>query len=230
MRCQVCFKEVFTNDNLCDDCKKDLPFIKKGHYCKHCGRVTKIDGEYCDVCKNKLTAIDVGRSIFSYDGHGSRLVTLYKFHGRRYLKKFFAEEMYKIYIEDGIRDYSPNLIVYVPMTKKAERKRGFNQSLWLAEEFSKLTRIPISHSIVKVKETAHQVGLNRKERLENLQGAFHLKSKKEFFGKTVIIVDDVTTTGATAEMVAEKLKSAGAKRVILMTIASVGYIKNEGDK
>ena len=182
------------------------------------------------MCKNNLTAIDVGRSVFSYEGQGLRLVTTYKFHGRRYLKNFFAEELYKIYIEDGIRDFSPDLIVYVPMTKKAERRRGFNQGLWLAEEFSKLTRIPISHSIIKIKETPHQVGLNRKQRLENLDGAFHLKSRKEFLGKTVIIVDDVTTTGATAEKIAQKLKSAGAKRVILMTVASVGYIKNQGEK
>ena len=75
--------------------------------------------------------------------------------------------------------------------------------------------------IIKVKETKRQATLSRDDRLKNLKGAFRVKNKKEIKDKTVLIVDDVTTTGATGEAVAEKLKKAGAKAVYLLTVASL---------
>ena len=110
--------------------------------------------------------------------------------------------------------------VYVPMTEKALKKRGYNQSKLLAEALSLKTEVPVLDCVVKVKETKRQATLKRGERLKNLKEAFRVCDKKAVKDKTIVLVDDVTTTGATAEVIAERLKSAGAKLVYLITVAS----------
>ncbi len=226
LRCVSCRTDIFDDGYLCPDCQEKLPFISKGNYCRHCGRKTAIMTNYCDTCKNVLTNIDLGRSVFSYEDDIVRLVTGYKFRDNRYLKTFFATEMCKK-VKDA--DITADLITYVPMTDKAKKQRGFNQSEYLARELSKRLGLPLLSVLEKVKETHKQVGLSRNERLKNLEDAFKVTDKKLVDGKCVLIVDDVTTTGATAEVLATRLKKAGAKQVFLISIASVGDIKKEGD-
>ena len=90
----------------------------------------------------------------------------------------------------------------------------------LAEEVSKITSVPLYDGIEKVKETKRQAKLNRQERLKNLEGAFRVFERAKIKDKEIVLIDDVSTTGATAQAVADKLKRAGAKRVYLITVAS----------
>jgi competence protein ComFC len=106
------------------------------------------------------------------------------------------------------------------MTEKSEKRRGYNQSKLLAEALSRFTEVPVFYGLIKKSETKRQVTLGRKERLKNLQDSFRVKDKKSVVDKTLVIIDDVTTTGATAEVIAEALKRAGAKTVYLITVAS----------
>ena len=106
------------------------------------------------------------------------------------------------------------------MTDKALKRRGYNQSRLLAEKLSVLINVPVFDCIKKVKETQRQATLGRAERLKNLDGAFRVFDKKLIAGKSVLIIDDVSTTGATAQVIAKRLKSAGAKIVNLLTVAS----------
>ena len=199
-----------------------MPYVKDGYYCKHCGRPTKKETNFCDTCRDNLTEIDLGRSVFSYEGPALQMVARYKFYDSRYLREFFASELLALMRREVIYG---DAFAFVPMTKKGLKKRGFNQSQYLAEELSRLTGTPVLDVIKKVHDTPHQVGLNKSERKENLNGAFALKERKILKGKTVVLVDDVTTTGSTGEVLAKKLKSGGAKKVILLTVASVGYRK-----
>ena len=89
------------------------------------------------------------------------------------------------------------------------------------QSLSKRVGVPCEPLLDKTKETSRQAKLNRAERMKNLDGAFKMINKKLIKNKSVLVVDDVTTTGATAETVAEKLKNSGAREVILLTIASV---------
>lgn len=203
-----------------------MPYIKDGYYCKHCGRRTQKETDYCDTCRNNLTEIDLGRSVFSYEGPALQMVARYKFYDSKYLAEFFASELLSLMRREVIYG---DAFVFVPMTKDRLKKRGFNQSQYLAEELSRLTGTPVLDVIKKVKDTPHQVGLGKEDRKENLNGAFALKERKILQGKTVILVDDVTTTGSTGEVLAKKLKAGGAKKVILLSVASVGYIKEQGD-
>jgi ComF family protein len=150
----------------------------------------------------------------------------FKYGGEKYLREFFAEELKPVFLKHvGYAD----VIVYVPTTNKKVRQRGYNQGEVLAREFSKFSQIPVVDAIQKIKETESQVGLTLKERRENLKGSFKVVDKKAVKDKRVLIIDDVMTTGSTVETIAEKLKSAGAREVIVLTVASVNF-KNPTDE
>lgn len=187
--------------------------------CGHCGRATPYAVEYCDYCKDKQTYVDLARSVYEYEHPLNLLVKKLKYGGEKYLAEVFAREMQSIYFKYvGHAD----CIVFIPMTEKRKRERGYNQSEELAKELSKLIEVPvISDVLVKTKETESQVGLERRERLKNVRGSVSVRSKALVNGKRVLIIDDVMTTGATLEVIAEKLKDAGASEVLAITVASV---------
>lgn len=219
-KCLACEKEIFEGD-FCEGCFKSLPIIGDNK-CAHCGRETKSPTDYCLTCKGNLTAIDGGASAFTYKIPISKLIQKLKYFNGRYLAEPFAEYLKSVYIKSG---FTADGAVFVPMTRTAEKKRRFNQSKLLAEKFSDLAGVPVLCALEKTSDTAHQVGLTAAERKRNLSSAFKVKDKKTVKGKNLVIIDDVTTTGATGEAIAEKLKKSGAKAVFLLTIASVPYDK-----
>ena len=107
------------------------------------------------------------------------------------------------------------------MTKKAQRRRGYNQSLLLAEELSKRSGKPVLYCTEKTRETAAQKTLSRKEREDNLEGSFHILDRSAVKEKSLVIIDDTITTGSTASELADVLLRAGAKEVFLLTFTSV---------
>ncbi|HEY4506227.1 MAG TPA: phosphoribosyltransferase family protein [Candidatus Paceibacterota bacterium] len=113
------------------------------------------------------------------------------------------------------------LVTAIPQSKKRTRDRGYNQSALLAEGVAKKVGLIFSPKLLeKVRETARQVEMkNRQARIENLKGAFHAREPEKVKGKTIIIIDDVTTTGATFAEARRALKSAGAKRIIACALA-----------
>ncbi|MBE5756639.1 MAG: ComF family protein [Clostridiales bacterium] len=216
--CEVCGKELFKKEHFCKECFENLPFLED-KICNHCGRKVNVSTNYCLSCKNKQTDIDLARSVFDYSDAVRLLIHKLKYSGKRYLARIFAPYLANVYWKNY---FNVDAIVYVPMFRKDQRKRGFNQSKLLAEELSKLINVPVLEEvIVKTKRTSKQVGLKRKERKVNLKGSFKLTSKKEIIDKSILIVDDVMTTGATVERIAELLKSSGAKTVKALTVASV---------
>lgn len=216
-RCNVCDKEVFEEKYFCEECFKQLPFIN-GAICNHCGRSVIDNEEYCSTCKNILVDLDKCRSVFNYDKAVKELIYRFKYGNCAYLKNLFGEYLYGLYIKNR---FDADILTFIPMTKKPLRKRGYNQSQLLSLELSKMLNIPCLKLLEKTKETARQATMNRRERLKNLTDVFKVIDKKAVKDKKIMIVDDVTTTGSTAQAVAEKLKKAGAKMVYLLTIASV---------
>ena len=107
------------------------------------------------------------------------------------------------------------------MTKKAEYERGYNQSVLLAEELAKKSGIPTYAGVLaKKKDTKKQHDLGQKERQENLQGAFQVVDQKMVAGKTVLLCDDVYTTGATFHECARTLLADGARKVFCIAVAT----------
>lgn len=216
-RCNQCGKEIFEEGYFCEECYENLPFNNE-FICNHCGRKVKGKEDYCSTCKNVLTSIDKGRSVFNYEGQIRKLITLAKYNGRKFLFQAFAKEMSELYLKNN---FNADLLCFVPATDKSLKKRGYNQSKILAELLSERIGVPISECLIKTEETPRQAKLNRSQRMKNLQGVFRVNNKKQIKDKTIVLVDDVTTTGSTAEIVASVLKKAGAKTVYLLTVASV---------
>lgn len=214
--CDICGIEIFSGDNLCEKCR-DTVTVNNGTTCPVCGRKTPSSG-LCLECKSQPPLYDKAVSPFVYAGGIQTLVHKFK-GGEGYLREYFSRAMYakcgNFKDADGI--------CFVPMTRYAENNRGYNQSELLAAEIAKMMNIPLlKHAVVKVKKTSSQKELTRKEREENLKSCFRA-DRAAVEGKTLILVDDVLTTGATADAVTKELKKRGAKKVYLVTAASVEY-------
>ncbi len=212
-RCVVCNKEIFSGDFFCEECKEALPLIDK-YYCDKCGRKLKAPSEYCASCKGKMTFVDKARSIYDYQKPINKLIMQFKYFDKRYVADVFGDELANLYRKSY---FNADFLCYIPMTERAEKKRGYNQGELLAKVLSEKINVPINQVLEKVKDTPRQAKLSRENRLKNLKGSF----KREIEGKTIVIIDDVFTTGATSETVAEILKRKGAKAVYLLTVASV---------
>ncbi len=213
--CDVCEKEVFSNERICSDCMASLPFLR-GACCPLCGRAVKEEG-ICLECKQKPLSVHKVRSVFLHEGEAAHLVLRFKM-GEKYLR--FALSQLLLPLQNRQFEES-ELIVGVPMTEKSQKRRGYNQSYLLARELARLSGKEYLEVCVKKRETEAQKTLNRREREENLKGCFSVTDRKAVKGKSVLIVDDAFTTGSTLSELAETYKRAGASKVDGITLTSV---------
>lgn len=213
--CDICGREVFDGERVCEACRKALPW-NDGKICPLCGRKVKEAG-ICLECKEKPLQTDKVRSAFLHEKEAARLVVRYK-RGQKYLYRTLAELVLPI-IKREFPD--AEALVCVPMTKKAQRARGYNQSLVLCEEYARRLDIPVLAVAEKRRETQSQKFLGRAEREKNLEGCFRISDKTAVNGKTLLIIDDTFTTGATVSELAGALKHAGAAKVYAFTATSV---------
>ncbi len=190
--------------------------------CKRCGTVLKSGGGHCYACRgSKARAYKCGiiRSACMFNDSSRALVHALKYAGADYLARYmglFMGKQYCRYPELA----EAELAVPIPLYSKRRRKRGYNQSELLAHFFAEATGMPVDlNLLMRVRDTVSQTTLNRKERLANMAHAFACKEPNALRGKTVLLVDDVATTGATLEGCAAALKKAGAKKVFAYTFA-----------
>ncbi|MDE6441603.1 MAG: ComF family protein [Clostridia bacterium] len=214
--CEICGAETFDN-HLCPRCQKEVTF-NNGITCPVCGRKTQVT-EICIECKHTPPLFEKAVSALVYEGACVALISKFK-NGCSYLKDYFAQ-----LIAQKLSSLPPfDSIVYVPMTDKAERKREYNQAQLLAESISEITGKPvIKNAVIKTKDTPEQKTLTQKERAENLRHCFKVEKPDEIKGKSLLLVDDILTTGATADAVCKRLYKAGAAHVYFATVASVEY-------
>lgn len=217
--CDVCGGEVFGGERVCKRCLDALPWNNK-LICPYCGRKV-LEAGACIECKAKPLSVSAARSVFTYEGEAARLVLRMK-RGERYLCATLVDFLLpfaELFVD-------VDAITYVPMTPRSERKRGYNQSFLLAQGLSDKTGLPLLACAEKVRETKAQKTLSRRAREENLKGCFKITDRSAVKDKSVLIVDDTMTTGSTASELAERLKSAGAQYVYLLTVTSVQLKEN----
>ena len=214
--CDGCGIELKDNSlRLCNDCLSKLVF-HNGKTCKFCGTNIKEEELVCERCKTTHYNFDTAISVCDYNELGAYLIKSFKFDGNYYVGETIANLMVKYFKERKIKaDY----ITFVPLGEERFKDRGFNQSQVLAELISKGLNIPCVDLLVKVKETPKQSLLSMKERFENLKDAFKIKEKINLKGKTIILIDDVFTTGTTLNECSLVVKKLRPEKIIAFTFA-----------
>jgi ComF family protein len=212
--CDLCGEELVadTRYRLCAKCTEDMPFIA-GHVCLNCGVAIDNEADYGDRCKNNASLFKLCRAPLLYDGKAREMLYGLKFSGKKYLVHTLGAMMADTYLKYNMQG---EIIVPVPMSEKDVKKRGFNQAELLAYEVGKRLDIPVLPALVKVKETSAQKELSGRERAENLEKAFEV-IYPQIKDRKILLIDDIFTTGATANECAKTLLKAKCKEVSVLT-------------
>jgi len=190
--------------------------------CVSCGRFFE-DGSpahLCLDCLREMPPFSRHRSCSSYGGKVKEVILLYKYRHFRVLGIDLARFAERALGGDEGLWWGVEAIVPVPLHPRRRRERGFNQAQVIAAELARLKGIDlVDDALVKVKNVPPQTSLQARERAHNIRGAFKIKKAEEIEGKTVLLLDDVYTTGSTLRECALALKKSGVKDVRALTIA-----------
>lgn len=216
-RCPVCDRPVEPAGALiCRKCEGKVGYVREP-VCMKCGKPLENAGqEYCRDCGIRSHYYDRGAAVFIYRSV-DRSIYRFKYEGRQEYAAWYGEEMAKR-LRDRLEKWAPDALVPVPIHPARLRKRGYNQSGLIAEEMGRKAVIPVKQWVRRVVDTAPQKGLGIAERQKNLEKAFKIVSS-EVKSKSVVVVDDIYTTGATVDAVACALRRAGAARVFFVALA-----------
>ena len=220
-RCAACRDPVGTHGALCAECWDDMHFITDP-LCHRCGLPFshEMGGiALCGYCMKSPPAFVQARAVFKYDGSSRAQILALKYQDKTQLAPIFGMWLARTgqeYI--GMAD----AIVPVPLHYWRLLKRRYNQAALLSQMLEKQTGIPVLPDTLKrTRATATQAGLTRKGREDNVRGAFAVSPTRQsaLKGKSVLLVDDVMTTGATLNACARTLHDAGVLDVYVLTIA-----------
>lgn len=224
VRCPVCGEiAVPKEDKICTSCSNKLLLIIEPR-CKKCGKPIEFEEkEYCIDCEKKDYHFVRGYALWSYDAVMKKSISDFKYNGKKEYAKFYVSELMHHYRET-IQKLAPDAIVPVPIHKDKYRERGYNQADILARLIAREVQVPVlSHLLTRDKKTLPQKQLSDKERLRNLRKAFgyNLKVSEKFRGKleSVLLVDDIYTTGSTMEACTSVLMSYDIKKVYFIALA-----------
>lgn len=225
--CLACQTRLDLQDSLCGSCWRDIAFIRSP-LCDRLGIPLPFGTTADGPLVSAAAAADPpswgrARAVAVYESGGvmARLV-----HAMKYADRHDARRMFARWLADAGREIlrDSELIVPVPLTRWRLVRRQFNQSALLARELSAISGIAWSpHTLAKTRETKPQVALSGTARRENLRGAFRVtrNGAAGVGGRRIVLLDDVITTGATAEAATRALLSAGATRVDVLALARV---------
>ena len=216
-KCSFCRKvlthEIKFNSYVCKTCFNELSFVDPS-IIKLSTRVKKfnanpLNGSYIDECI----------SSFFHNGLIAKSIWSFKFRNKTSLVKMFSYYMY-VSISQTYTNINFDLITYIPMYKKREQQRGYNQAQLLASHLSKLLDVPLVSALTKIVNTAIQHNLSANLRETNVIGVYKIKNKKIIDGKKILLIDDIITTGHTLNEASKILKKNGAAKVYCATIAT----------
>lgn len=217
LRCPVCDDIVGPyGEKICAECVPKLKLITPP-WCMCCGKRLLEEGEYCSSCKEKKRSYIRGRALYEYESAAASLYR-FKYGKRQEYADFYGEEMWK-WLGGFIQGVKPDALVPIPLHKKRLRIRGYNQAALLARALGRYGGVPVCENLLKrVKNTAPLKNQNAKERQNNLKKAFHI-CQNDVKLSTIIIIDDIYTTGSTIEEAARVLKENGVKKIYFLTLA-----------
>ena len=219
-RCAVCDTVLpLGEQEICEACQRKIQYLDRA-LCMKCGKPVKEEEEYCYDCRHKEHFYKQGAALFPYEYIRSSLYR-FKYGGRMEYAGFYGRQM-AVRFREKKHLWKAQALVPVPLHKRKQRKRGYNQAELIARELSGYWGIPvITNLVVRTKNTRPMKEIVGTDRQNNLKKAFKLGSNDVKLN-TIIIIDDIYTTGSTIDEVAKVCRQAGIANIYYLTV-SIGY-------
>ena len=226
--CRICEKslEPLNRSFICTGCWSKIKWIVPA-YCSRCSKPVpscQIPGEssrlLCRECFGEPALYTRLLVPILYEGVMKKAIHLLKYERKEgiFLE---IERILPTFIEQTFLSFSQlDEIIPIPLHRKKLKQRGFNQAYLLARFLSRFLEVKLTHSsLLRVKETQSQTKLSKQERAANVKGAFRVKDGSSFEGKTILLVDDVCTTGATLREAARLLRTFETREIFAFALA-----------
>ena len=206
--CGIC--EKINKDGLCPKCNLEL---------KKQAEVNILQKEEIEENIKKEKYFEELMYIFKYEGQVRKLILDYKFNEKSYLYKTFVNFLLKNEkIFENIKKYDK--IIPVPISKKRNKERGYNQSMLIAKEIANKTNLElVNNCLIKTKNIIEQSKLNKEDRQQNIQGVYSLQNERLITNKKILLVDDIYTTGSTVNECCKILQQANPKTIGVLVLA-----------
>ncbi|MBN2395844.1 MAG: hypothetical protein JXC36_05190 [Candidatus Atribacteria bacterium] len=225
--CENCGKEIKESKGyaICENCMKQIKIISYP-YCYRCGKplssmVSFEDKVICSECARKKSFFYFVRSVTYYQGVMRKCIHLLKY--KKQVK--LIQPLGKIMVDYLNKNHDINiqeidLVIPVPLFKDDFAKRGFNQSSLLAGYIADYFSISFSEDLlIKNKENLSQVGLSKSERKDNVKHIYSINSSRSIDHQSILLIDDIYTTGATVEACCKELIKTGVRNIFVLTLA-----------
>ena len=216
-RCPVCDRVLrFRKELVCPSCFRTVRFVREP-FCMKCGKSLPEEGEYCRDCREKGHLYVQGAAVFEYAGMAPSIYR-FKYGGRQEYAEFYGKCMAEV-LGKRMKRWGVQALIPVPIHPSRKRRRGYNQAELLAEVIGSLTGIPVRKDIIaRGKKTVPQKDLNVKQRQNNLKKAFKI-CYNDVKLSTIIIIDDIYTTGSTVDAMAREMRRAGIQNIYFVALA-----------
>lgn len=231
--CMICDNPIKKDNtySLCKTCFDEMNFILDG--CGKCGKFNlrhSLENEPqddCNYCKVKTFYFERSISCIEYGDMSKKIILGLKYRSKTFMCKYIAQIMTeKVLLENLKFDF----ITFVPLHKKRLRKRGFNQAEKISKYLSKILGIELLDTTIRVKNTRMLYKLKKHERNKEIKNAFKLREDidlEKIEDKTLLLVDDVFTTGSTVNEISKVLKLSGVKKIYVLTLLTKSMDKYE---
>ena len=217
-RCLVC--RALGAAALCGACLEQIASVADPT-CPVCGHTVELEGG-CRNCLSRRPAFVRARALGAYEGVLQTAIYHFKYRDRPQLAGPLGRSLASFARDHAaqLNDLKFDALQPVPMHSTRRRLRGYNQSERLARVVGTELGLPLCDALMRSRPTRPQVGLAREARCRNLAGAFTVRRPEEVSGKTLLLIDDVATTGSSLHECAAALKAAGASAVYALTLAA----------
>jgi len=216
-KCAICDRVLSKKEqNICRNCRKKITCIN-GPTCLTCGKPIKEGETRCKDCKKWNHLFQWGVACYRYEDIKGAIFRI-KYAGREDLVPYFAEQII-LNLKLNIMQMNADYLVPIPMHHSREKKRGYNQAALFAKELGiRLGISVLERAVIRKKKTIPMKYLSIKERQLNLKKAFII-GENDVKLKTIILIDDIYTTGSTIDQVSKILLQAGAKEIFFIVLA-----------
>jgi ComF family protein len=220
-RCVLCTDRTNRRLDMCEACEIELPWSTE--QCSRCALPLPAgithENAVCGLCQIAPPIFDRAQTIWTYSPPIAQLISAFKYQRRFSYGRVLCELASQEIASTHLLTPKPDYLVATPLHWRRHLHRGFNQCDHIATFFSNSLGIPVFRGVKRVKATPAQQSLDSLQRHDNIAGAFEVKSTESLQGRCVAVVDDVMTTGATANELSQCLLDAGVNEVHIWCLA-----------